>query len=170
MHDARAKKFNLVAVYKMDRLGRSLAHLLQIVKELSGLGIGVIATSQGIDTTSGGSVGNLVLSVMGAVAEFERELIQERTIAGVESARRRGVKLGRPGTPPEKIARVLELRKQTQPHALKFAEIASVTGLSIGMVHKIVSQNERGPVHKPSPRKTAKPSEGRRGVHKATVL
>jgi DNA invertase Pin-like site-specific DNA recombinase len=81
-------------VWKLDRLGRSLAHLVQLVADLGGRGIGFRSLSDPIDTESAG--GRLVLHIMGALAEFERSLIVERTQAGLQAAKKRGRKLGRP--------------------------------------------------------------------------
>ena len=81
-------------VWKLDRLGRSLAHLVQLVADLGARGIGFRSLSDPIDTESAG--GRLVLHIMGALAEFERSLIVERTQAGLQAAKRRGRKLGRP--------------------------------------------------------------------------
>ena len=86
-----------LAVWKLDRLGRDLRHLINTVHDLTGRGIGLkVLTGHGaaIDTTT--AAGNLVFGIFAALAEFERELITERTIAGLASARARGRKGGRP--------------------------------------------------------------------------
>jgi len=84
MIDSRAKKFEVVIIWKLDRLGRSLKHLLMIVEEWKKKGIGIICTTQQIDTTS--SSGELIFHILGAVAQFERELISERTKEGLVNA------------------------------------------------------------------------------------
>ena len=95
MKDARLGRFDLVAVWKLDRLGRSLQHLLRLLDDLQHLGVGFVSVRDAaIDTTS--AQGRLLLQVMGAFAEFERSLIQERVKAGLDRARARGIKLGRP--------------------------------------------------------------------------
>ncbi len=81
-------------VWKLNRLGRSLPHLVQLVADLGARGIGFRSLSDPIDTQSTG--GRLVLHIMGALAEFERSLIVERTQAGLQAAKKRGRKLGRP--------------------------------------------------------------------------
>lgn len=81
-------------VWKLDRLGRSLAHLVQLIADLGARAVGFRSLSDPIDTGSAG--GRLVLHIMGALAEFERSLIVERTQAGLQAAKRRGRKLGRP--------------------------------------------------------------------------
>ncbi len=80
-------------VWKVDRLGRSLSHLVQVISEVGERGVGFRSLSDPIDTASPG--GRLVLHIMAALAEFERSLIRERTLAGLAAAKRRGRKLGR---------------------------------------------------------------------------
>lgn len=82
-----------LVVWKLDRLGRSLSHLVQVIAELGERGVNFRSLSDPIDTESAG--GRLVLHIMGALAEFERSLIVERTRAGLLAAKRRGQKLGR---------------------------------------------------------------------------
>jgi DNA invertase Pin-like site-specific DNA recombinase len=77
-----------VYIYKLDRLGRSLKHLLQVVRDLQQLGVGLVSLTDAINTTS--AQGRLVFNLFAPLAEFERELIRERTHAGLTSARARG--------------------------------------------------------------------------------
>ncbi|MCG8420917.1 MAG: recombinase family protein [Proteobacteria bacterium] len=95
MGDARRGKIDLVAVWKLDRLGRSLAHLLRLLDELAALGVGFVSVrDSGMDTTS--PTGRLMLQILGAFAEFERAMIQERVVAGVRRAQAAGKHCGRP--------------------------------------------------------------------------
>jgi len=97
-----------LVVWRLDRLGRSLKHLLTLVEDLEARGVGFRSLTEAIDTTTAG--GRLVLSVFGAMAEFERSLIRERTKAGLEAARSRGRRGGRPTVMTEaksKMAREL---------------------------------------------------------------
>jgi putative DNA-invertase from lambdoid prophage Rac len=103
----RAGGVHQVVTYKLDRLGRSLTHLAIIVGELQMRNVALICTSQGIDTSKQNPVGQLQLGVLMAVAEFERALIKERTLAGLEVARRRGKRLGRPPLDP-KVVRLIQ--------------------------------------------------------------
>ena len=80
MFDCRKKCFNVVLIWKLDRLGRSLKHLLNIAEEWQKQGIDFICVSQGFDTTT--ASGKMLFQILGAIAEFERELISERTKAG----------------------------------------------------------------------------------------
>lgn len=97
MADARLLRFRCVVVWKFDRFARSLSALLQALKTFEHLGIDFISATQAIDTTS--PMGRLFFSLVGAFAEFERELIAERTRMGIENARRKGIVLGRPRDP-----------------------------------------------------------------------
>jgi len=95
MVDARTGKIDLVVVWKLDRLGRSLQHLLRILDDLQGFGVGFLSLrDSGIDTTN--PQGRLLLQLLGAFSEFERALIQERVRAGLVRAKAKGIKLGRP--------------------------------------------------------------------------
>ena len=82
-----------LVVWRLDRLGRSLKHLIEMMAELEGQGIGFQSVTEAIDTTTPG--GKLVFHIFGALAEFERNLIRERTHAGLEAARARGRRGGR---------------------------------------------------------------------------
>ncbi len=90
----RLRKGDTLVVWKLDRLGRSLGNLIQVVKELSEREIGFKCLQESIDTTTSG--GKLIFHIFGALAQFERELIKERTNAGLKAARVRGRLGGRP--------------------------------------------------------------------------
>jgi DNA invertase Pin-like site-specific DNA recombinase len=93
--DAHRRRFDAVVVWKLDRLGRSLSHLIRVVDTLGSLGIDLVSLSDpGLDTTV--PSGRLIFHVMGAVAEFERDLIRGRVRAGMQAAKKRGRRIGRP--------------------------------------------------------------------------
>ena len=94
IQDAESKKFNAILIWKLDRLGRSLQHLIRIVNYLDKCEVDLICLTQNIDTTTSG--GKLLFHIFGAIAEFERNLISERTKAGLERVREGGIVLGRP--------------------------------------------------------------------------
>jgi DNA invertase Pin-like site-specific DNA recombinase len=94
MADARRRGFDALAVVKLDRLGRSLHHLLTLLGEFEALGVDLISLDDGLDTST--PVGRLFFQIRGAFAEYERSLIRERTRAGLAAAKRRGKRLGRP--------------------------------------------------------------------------
>lgn len=87
------KPGDVLTVWKLDRLGRSLSHLIRLINDLAARSIGFSSLSEAIDTTS--PQGKLLLHVLGALAEFERSLVIERTRAGLVAARQRGTKVGR---------------------------------------------------------------------------
>ncbi|MEZ5896958.1 MAG: recombinase family protein [Parvularculaceae bacterium] len=91
---ARLKQDDVLVVWKLDRLGRSMKHLIELTSALESRGVGFHSLSDAIDTSTPG--GKLYFHLMGAFAEFERNLISERTKAGMAAAKARGVKMGRP--------------------------------------------------------------------------
>ena len=135
--DAHRRRFDAVLVWKLDRLGRSLSHVIRLVEELGSLGVDLVSVGDpGLDTTS--PHGKLIFSIMGAVAEFERDLIKERVTAGVKAARRRGVRFGRPhALDAQQTARVERLR--AAGHSVR--AIAEIIGVSKSVVAREVSQN-----------------------------
>ena len=85
---------DVLVVVRLDRLGRSLPHLIDVVQTIEARGAGLHSLSEAIDTTTAG--GRLIFHLMGALGQFERTLIIERTQAGLQAARKRGAKVGRP--------------------------------------------------------------------------
>jgi len=134
----RKHHFDAVLVAKLDRLGRSLPHLAQIVAELDANGVALVATSQGIDTTHQNPAGRLQMHVLMAVAEFEREIIRERTKAGLVAAIARGKKLGRRrlGWTPEQTATIAGWQGTV-------AGLAAAIGCSIGTAHSLIRENKK---------------------------
>lgn len=96
MEGVRKKRFGAVICYKLDRLGRSLPHLAQLIAELDSHGVALIAHGQGIDTSDANPAARLQMHVLLAVAEFERSIIRERVLAGMAAARKKGRLPGRP--------------------------------------------------------------------------
>lgn len=93
-----------LVVWKLDGLGRSMAHLIETVRKLEAKGVGFRSLTEGVDTTTPG--GTLVFHIFGALAQFERDLIRERTNAGLKAAEARGHKGGRrPVVTPDRLAR-----------------------------------------------------------------
>jgi len=103
MQDMREKKFDVVVVWKFDRLGRSTAHLIQILEELRNKDVRLIATSQNIDTST--PMGKFFFTILSGFAEMEREIIRERIKLGLERRKNQGKKLGRPIGSKDKIYR-----------------------------------------------------------------
>ncbi len=96
MADAHQRRFDAVLVWKLDRFGRSLRHLVNSLAELEALGLSFISLRDNLDLST--PSGRLMFQIIGAMAEFERALIQERVKAGLRNARAKGVRLGRPRT------------------------------------------------------------------------
>jgi len=116
---SRLKKGDVLVVWRLDRLGRSLAHLIGIVNSIGKVEAGFASLTEAIDTTTAG--GRLVFHMMGALAEFERGLIAERTTAGMKAAKQRGKHVGRP-------------RKLTRPQVLHAKELIASGEESRGAV------------------------------------
>ena len=98
------REFDLVAAWSVDRLGRSLLDLVQVLQELHGKGVDLYLHQQGIDTTT--PSGKAMFQMMGVFAEFERSMIRERVMAGLTRARAEGTRLGRPATVGDDAAKV----------------------------------------------------------------
>ena len=98
---------DIVVVSRLDRLARSLKDLISITDKLKSMGVNLNSISEKIDTTS--STGNLIFQIIGAFAEFERNIIRERTKAGLESARSRGRLGGRPTKKTSELLKMLEI-------------------------------------------------------------
>ena len=134
MNEVRRGKLDAIVCFKLDRLGRSLAHLAQICSELGTHGVALICTSQGIDTSNNNPAGRLQLGVLMAVAEFEKSIIVERVNAGLKAAKARGVKLGRRETLSQHAERVKALLAAGKG----VRAIARELGLPLGSTHKLV--------------------------------
>ena len=92
--DAKRRRFDVLVCWRLDRLGRNLRHLITLLDELQAVGVGFVTLGEGIDATT--PAGTLQMHILGAIAEFERERIRERVLAGLRRARAHGQRLGRP--------------------------------------------------------------------------
>ena len=128
--DARRRVFDVVLIVKLDRLARSLHHLVQLAAEWEAIGVGIVCTDQaGVDTTTPN--GRLLFGVLASVAEFERTLVIERTRAGVEAARRRGRHPGRPRLlDAQRLARARRLHENGK----SFREVGALLGCSASAI------------------------------------
>ena len=104
--DAKRRRFDVLVCWRLDRLGRNLKHLITLLDDLQALGVSFVSLAEGIDATT--PAGKLQMHILGAIAEFERERIRERVMAGLQRARTQGTKLGRPRAlvPLERVRRV----------------------------------------------------------------
>ena len=96
MKDAQQHRFDAVAVWKIDRFGRSVLNFVDHLQSLRSWGIRFLATSQNIDSDASNPTSQLIMHILIAVAEFERELIRERTKGGMMTAKKAGIHCGRP--------------------------------------------------------------------------
>jgi DNA invertase Pin-like site-specific DNA recombinase len=110
MAAVRKGRIDIVVCTKLDRLGRSFPHLAQLIFELDNNRVALVCTSQAIDTCAENPAGRLTMHILVAMADFERSLIKERTLAGLKAARARGATLGRPRSIDQYRDRVIELK------------------------------------------------------------
>ena len=121
----RRREVDAVAVVKLDRLARSVRHLTALGAELESLGVDLIVLDQGLDTST--PSGRFLFNVLGAVAELERDLIRERTMAGLAAAKRRGRKLGRRSA---LVGETLERARRMRAAGQSVRHVATVLGVS----------------------------------------
>ena len=100
--DAKAREFDAIAVWKLDRWGRTVQQLVKDIIDFDSAGIRFIAITQGIDTDARSPISRLLLHIMSAFAEFERSVIVERVIAGIRNALAKGTRSGKPISRPNK--------------------------------------------------------------------
>ena len=127
MNDARKRRFDTVVVWKLDRWGRSVADSIRSIQELDSLGIKFLAVTQNIGTEESSPMSRFMLVIMSAFAELERELIRERTVAGVRAARANGKILGR----PRRIFRRDEVVRLRDKQSLSWRAIAKELGIPV---------------------------------------
>ena len=129
---SRVRRGDTLVIWRLDRLGRSLRHLLEVVGELEQRGVALRSLTELIDTSS--PAGRLIFHTFGALAEFERDLIRERTKAGLAAARARGRVGGRPTVwTPEK----LELARRMLAEERAVSTVADVLGVSRASVYRL---------------------------------
>jgi DNA invertase Pin-like site-specific DNA recombinase len=118
VRDAKRRKFDALVCWRLDRLGRSLKHLITLLDEMQALGVAFVTLGEGIDTTT--PAGRLQLHVLSAISQFERDRLAERVRAGLARARAQGVKLGRPRRhiDPARLAEVAGLPERVAARRL----------------------------------------------------
>ena len=141
MKDARKRLFGVVLVWKFDRFARSLKHLIESLAEFSSLGIDFVSYTEGVDTTT--PTGQLLFHIVGAVAQFEQDLIAERVRAGMAHARAMGKRIGRPRAKVD-VEAVRNLRSQGK----SLRNIATALGVPISRVRRALAA---APTVKPTP-------------------
>ena len=136
MKAVRRGKVDVVVCYKLDRLGRSLAHLAAMIAEFTAHNVALVVPEQGIDTSAANPAARLQLNVLGAVAEFEREIIRERVNDGIAAAKARGVRFGRPETLNAHRDDIARLRTS----GLSCRAVAKELAIPVGSVFQVVRE------------------------------
>ena len=127
--DAYRKRFDSVVCWDISRIGRSMKELILFLSDMKDRGIGICSVRQGFDTST--SMGEIMFQFVGILSSWEREMIRERTLAGLERARREGKTLGRKKVTDDTMtAKIIELRSANR----SIRDIASEVGVSIGTV------------------------------------
>jgi len=133
LKEARAKHFDVLLVWKLDRLSRSLKDLIGTLQELNELGVQFVSLKDQIDFTT--SAGRLMFHMIGAFAQFETDLIKERVVSGLNNARRKGVILGRPKEiPDETVTEILQQRS----NGYSIRQISQAVGVPRSSVGRII--------------------------------
>lgn len=127
--DAKRGKFDVLLIWKLDRLGRSLAHLVRLLEEFRAWGVELVSFSEGLDFST--ATGKLLYQMISAFAEFERDCIRERVKAGLRNARAKGKRLGRPRAVVD-ARRIASLRAE----GASWATICERTGLTKGTAQR----------------------------------
>ena len=137
MADAKRRKFDVVLVWKLDRFGRSLRHLVNALAEFESLGIAFVSLSDNLDLST--ASGRLMFNIIGSMAEFERELIRERVKAGMKNAKAKGARIGRPRVAVD-ASQIARLRDS----GASLRAIAARLGVSLGTVAACSKRLPRG--------------------------
>jgi len=132
LKDATKGKFQIVACYKIDRMARSTIDLLHILTQLKNAGVDFVSVTQAINTSS--SAGRMLVSFLGAVAEFERDTIIDRVKSGLHRARLNGIILGRP-----RIEVDAQEVRRLRDSGLSLRAIAKQLGVGVGTIHRALS-------------------------------
>ena len=135
LRDARRQRFDVLMVVAFDRLARSTRHFLEVLDELSDIGIEFVSFRENIDT--GGPLGRAIVTIVGAIAELERSLIIERVKAGMRRAKLDGTRLGRR---PLSIDRLAIVRDRT---AMSLTQVAKKHGVSRALVCRLVNDSRK---------------------------
>jgi DNA invertase Pin-like site-specific DNA recombinase len=138
MTDAHCRKFDAVLVWKIDRFGRSLKHLVNSLADLAAYGVAFISLRDNLDLST--PSGRLMFQIIGAMAEFERALIQERVKAGLRNARAKGKRLGRPQRIVN-VDKIASLRAQGLP----WRAISDTLGVGLATLYRASARRSENP-------------------------
>lgn len=137
---AYLREGDTLVVWKLDRLGRSLSHLIQTIKELNEKGIGFKSIQESIDTTTSGD--KLIFHMFSALAEFERDLIVECTRAGLKAARARGRMGGRPAMLDKK--KIARMKNYYQEQKMTVTDICKIFNISRPTLYNYLNKEKKG--------------------------
>lgn len=133
----RLSKGDTVVVWKLDRIGRSMKHLIELIDGFKNKGVQFVSLKENINTTS--ATGKLIFNLFASLAEFERDMISERTKAGLQSARARGRKGGRPKKGNGKVELALKMYDSKE---YSISEIVEATGLSKPTLYRRINERD----------------------------
>ncbi len=133
--DMRRGRIDVILVWALDRLARSVKHLLELAEEFNALGVHLVALKQSIDTSS--PSGMLTYVVLSAVAAFEREMLRDRIVSGLRNAKLNGKRLGRPALRLLTAKEIAKLRSDRRRKKLPFRTLAKSYGISLWSAHKL---------------------------------
>ena len=131
--DATRRRFDVIAAWSVDRLGRSLQDLVGFLGETHGAGVHLYLHQQAVDTTT--PAGRALFQMLGVFAEFERAMIRDRVKAGLANARAKGVRLGAPRTDDKTVSRI----EREKAKGLSMRAIAAKLGVGTGTVHRVLN-------------------------------
>lgn len=133
----RAKEIDVVVVVKMDRLFRSLKHLVSTLEEFEKIGVKFVALKDNVDYST--PSGRFFVQILGSLGEFERSLLRERTMMGLEHARSKGKKFGRPRIHDDAV--ILKLHKE----GMSYRQIQKTTGAPMGTISRAIKSAHKTP-------------------------
>ena len=134
LKDCAKRRFDMVMVWDISRLGRSVQNLIEVMNELQSMKVDLFFLQQGLDTST--ASGRMMFAIFGSLAEFERELIRERTLLGQQRARAKGVKFGRPRVVSDSTIAAIRLMRE---QGLGIRKIASTLSVGISTCYSALS-------------------------------
>jgi DNA invertase Pin-like site-specific DNA recombinase len=134
MKASNQRKFEMILVWSIDRLGRSLQNLVELLNDLQSMRVDLMFLQQGMDTST--SSGRMMFGIFSALAEFERNLIRERVVAGQNRAKARGVKMGRPSNMTDGLRSAIQLLRE---NGMGIKQIAKEVGVGVGTVYSVIN-------------------------------
>jgi len=133
-NDVRKRRTDIVLVWKFDRFARSTKELINALEEFKNLGVDFISYKENIDTST--HMGKILFTIISAFAEFEKAVLRERVISGMDKARAKGIEFGRPKIPPFKIKEAKEMKAA----GVNWKEICKKLGISKSGYYKLINK------------------------------